>query len=359
MRNDPVLKLTAGRAPDGEALASQPTLSRFENRVSAREVARLNRLLVQHYIRLHRKHPPAEIILDIDPTDDPCHGAQQMALFNGFYGQHMYLPLLVYERASGLLLGVRLRAGNAHAAHRVLQVLRPIVRALQDAFPRTRIIVRADAGLAVPRLYDYCEEQGLSYLIGIGANKVFRRHTDIDLEILSERFRASGRPRKRFSSLWHKAGSWPAKRRVIYKLEAGAQGTNRRFVVTNMKGFALHLYRRYADRGTAETFIDELKNEIRADRLSCHAFVANAFRLIQFALAYNLLRVFGGALRGTALEGASAETIRSRVLKIGARVRQTVRRVWVHMAGGFPFGEALRVALQRIQAMPHAPPVAA
>jgi len=352
MRSDPMLKLTCGRGPEDDPLASQPTLSRFENWPAARQVARMNRLLVQHYISLHRENMPAEIILDVDPTDDPCHGAQQLALFNGFYDQYMYLPLLVFERTSGMLLGVRLRAGNAHAAHRVLQLIGPIVNSLRKAFPRTRIIIRADAAFAVPRLYEFCERWGLMYLIAMASNERFKARTNWELQKLSERFERTGRPCRYVAGFWHRAGTWSRKQRIIYKVELNSEGTNRRFLVTNMKGLPVHLWRLYCDRGTAETFIDQLKNALKADRLSCHRFVANAFRLIQFAFAYNLMRVFGSKLCGTILEGATIETIRTRLLKVGARVRQTVRRVWVHIASGFPLREVLAVVLEHIALMP-------
>ena len=255
--------------------------------------------------------------------------------------------------------GVRLRGGNTHAAERVLQLLGPIVRSLKSAFPRTRIILRADAGFAVPRFYRFCKTEGLGYLIGIATNAVFKRHTAVDMGRLLERFEATGKPRRHFSSRWHRGGSWGRKRRAIYKLEVGAEGTNSRFVVSNMKGLPLHLWRLYCDRGTAETFIDQLKNGLKGDRLSCHRFVANAFRLVQYALAYNLMRVFGSKLVGTVLEGASIETIRTRLLKVGARVRQTARRIWVHIAGGFPYRQVLALVPERIACMPNAPPLLA
>ena len=352
MRSDPVLKLTCDRGPEDDPLASQPTVSRFENWPSAREVALMNRLLVEHYIRLHERKRPWEIILDVDPTDDPCHGAQQLALFNGFYDQYMYLPLLVFDRESGMLVGVRLRAGNVHAAHGIVGTLKPIVAALRKAFPRTRIIVRADAGFAVPALYEFCERHGLHYLIGIASNEPFKAHAQWDMERLSGRFERTGKPCRYVAGFWHRAGTWGCKRRVIYKVEVSAEGTNRRFLVTNMKGLPVHLWRLYCDRGTAEGFIEQFKNALKADRLSCHRFVANAFRLIQFALAYNLLRVFGSKLCGTILEGASIQTIRTRLLKIGARIEQSVRRVWVHIASGFPLREVLALVLERIGRMP-------
>lgn len=356
MRTDPVLKLTCERGLQDDPLASQPTLSRFENWPSAREVTRINRLLVGHYIALRREDPPTEIILDVDPTDDRCHGTQQLALFNGFYDQYMYLPLLVFDRASGMLLGVRLRAGNAHAARGVVPLLKPIVAALRKALPRTRIIVRADAGFAVPRLYRFCERERLGYLVGIASNAAFKARTAWDLDRLLERRGRTGQPCRYVAGFWHRAGSWERKRRIIYKVEANAEGTNRRLLVTNLKGLPVHLWRLYCDRGTAETFIDQLKNALKADRLSCHRFVANAFRLVQFALAYNLLRVFGSKLCGTILEGATIETIRTRLLKVGARIEQSVRRVWVHIAGGFPLREVLALVLERIAGMPNAPP---
>jgi len=352
MRSDPALKLTCDRGPEDDPLASQPTLSRFENWVSAREVARINRLLVEHYIALYRDQRPSEIILDVDPTDDPCHGAQQLALFNGFYDQYMYLPLLVFDRASGMLLGVRLRAGNVHPAHGVVNTLRPIVTALKEAFPQTRVIVRADAGFAVPLLYGFCEAQGLDYIVGIASNGPFKVRTEWDLEEISERFQRTGEPCRYIAGFWHRAASWDRKRRIIYKVEVNGEGTNRRFLVTNLKGLPVRLWRVYCDRGTAEGFIDQLKNALKADRLSCHRFVANAFRLAQFALAYNLVRVYGSKLAGTVLEGASIETIRTRLLKVGARIEQSVRRVWVHIASGFPLREVLALLMERIARMP-------
>ena len=358
LRDDPVLKLVCNRSPQKkeDALASQPTLSRMENWVSAREVARMSRLLVRQYIQVHKKRPPREIILDVDPTDDPCHGHQQLALFNGFYDQYMYLPLLVFERASGMLLGVRLRAVNASGARRAVQVLRPIVRELRGAFPRAQIIIRADAGLAVPRLYEFCEARGLGYILGIAANSVFKERTDWALAWLSERFERDGEPCRHIGGFKHQAQGWTRARRILYKVEVSAEGTNRRFVVTNLPGLPAHLYPVYCDRGTAETFINPYKNGLNADRLSCRRFVANAFRLALSALAYNVLRVFAGKLEGTQMEGACVERVRTRLLKVGARIEETVRRVWVHMASGFPLREVLQVVLERIHAMPRAGP---
>jgi len=149
LRDDPILKTVTDRTLD-DNLASQPTLSRFENWVTAREVVQMSRLLVEHFIQQHRTRRLKRIILDIDPTDDPCHGQQQLALFNDFYHQHMYFPLLVFERESGMLLGVRLRAGTVHGSHRVLQLIRPIIRRLREAFPHAEIILLRGGGARLP-----------------------------------------------------------------------------------------------------------------------------------------------------------------------------------------------------------------
>jgi hypothetical protein len=268
----------------------------------------------------------------------------------------MYFPLLVFERGSGMLLGVRLRAGTVHASHRVLQLIRPIIRRLRQAFPRAEIILRGDAGLAVPRLYEYCEAQRLGYLFGIATNKVFKERTEWALSWLSERFERDEKRHRWLGGFRHQARTWHRPRRILYKAEVNAEGTNRRFVVTNLKGIPYHLWPLYEDRGTAETFIDELKNGLKADRLSCSDFMANAFRLVLFACAYNLLRAFRGTLAGTALADASVETIRTRLIKVGARVRQTARRIWVHLSSAFPLREVLIHALAAIQAMPRASP---
>jgi len=354
LRHDPIFQTIADR--DGATLASQPTLSRFENAVTARQVARINRLLVRQFLQRTHRQRPERLILDVDPTDDPCHGHQQLALFNGFYGQYMYLPNLVFERTTGMLLGIRLRRGNVDAAHGFVQLLKPIVAALRKAWPDVEILIRADAAFATPRVYRFCERDGLEYLIGFKASEPLKQRTKWALDWLIERFERDGEPCKWRGGFKHQAGSWDHPRRILHKVEVNERGTNRRFVVTNCKGTPRELWPVYDDRGTAETFIDEFKNGLSMDRLSCRRFTANAFRLLLTAVAYNLMRAYRDMLAGTELETASIETIRSRLIKIGARVRRTVRRVWVHLAGGFPLRDVLARAHRAIQCL-HPPPL--
>jgi len=354
MRHDPVLQTVA--AEKAKALASQPTLSRFENAATARQVAELNRLLAKMFLQRMDGQTPRRLVLDIDPTDDPCHGRQQLALFNGFYGQYMYLPNLVFERTTGLLLGLRLRGGNVSAHHRVVQLLKPIIQALRKQWPDVEIVIRADAGFATPVLYGFCEANGLGYLIGFKASEPLKQRTNWALDWLGERFEREGRPVAWRGGFTYQAKSWKHPRRILYKVEVNEQGTNRRFVVTNCKGTPRELWPIYNDRGTAETFIDEFKNGLFLDRLSCRRFVANALRLLLSAVTYNLMRTYRDLLAGTDLANASAETIRSRLIKIGARVRRTVRRVWVHLAEAFPLRETLARAHRAILRL-HPPPL--
>ena len=351
LRDDQLLQTICDR-PAGDALASQPTLSRFENAVTVRQVAQLNRLLMEQFLQVHRKRRPKQLILDIDPTDDPCHGHQQLALFNGFYDQYMYLPVLVFERTSGMLLAVRLQAGNCAGSMRAVGILKPLIRRLRAKWPKVKILIRADAGLSTPRLYRFCEQNRLDYLIGFIASKPLQERTRWAIDWLKERFARTGQDCRWMASLEHQAGSWDRPRRILYKAEVNAEGSNLRLVVTHCKGLPGHLWAEYNDRGTAETFIDDLKNGLAMDRLSCTRFVANAFRLLLAALAYNLLRTLRTTLAETELAAASIQTIRARLIKIGARVVASVRRVWVHISSAFPLRELLNQSLSIIQAMP-------
>jgi len=206
LRGDPILKVAAGK-PLRKPLASQPTLGRLENAVTAREVAQLNRLLAEQFIQVHGGRTINRLVLDIDPTDDPCHGHQQLALFNGFYGQYMYLPLLVYERESGMLLGVRLQSGNAFPAARAAQLLGPIVRRLRKQWPQARIIVRGDASFGCPQMYRFCEAGGLGYIFGLKATNPLKTRTDGALARVKARLDRTGEPPRHLGAPRHRAGA--------------------------------------------------------------------------------------------------------------------------------------------------------
>jgi Transposase DDE domain group 1 len=293
LRHDPLLQIIDDQKL-GEPVASQPTLSGWENAPAARNLVRLNDALLEIFIRLcgQQVRQRGEILIDIDSTDDPTHGQQQLSFFNGAYGQHMYHPMLVFERHTGCLLAARLRPGNASSHARIVPMLLRLVPRLQAAFPEAKIKLRGDAGFALPLLYEFCDFFGIQYALGIPANQVFQRRAEPLQKHLKRRYRRTQLPQRSFSSFRHRARSWSHQRRICYKAEHTAAGTNLRFVITNCSGRASQVFAFYNDRGECENRIEEFKNGFRADRLSCHRFLANAFRLLLHGFAYNLVNLF-------------------------------------------------------------------
>jgi len=338
LRHDPMLQIVADQKL-GEALGSQPTLSRWENAPSARSLVRLNDALLAQFVRLcgERVRQRGEILLDIDSTDDPTHGQQQLGFFNAAYGQHMYHPMLIFERHTGCLLSLRLRPGNASSHARIVAMLVRLVPRLQAAFPGVKIKLRGDAGFALPLLYEFCEFFRIQYVLGIPANAVFQRWAVPLQKRLARRYRRTQASQRCFSSFRHRAGSWSHQRRICYKAEHTAVGTNLRFLVTNCSGRSAEVFAFYNDRGECENRIEEFKNGFRADRLSCHRFLANAFRLLLHGFAYNLVNLFRLLQLPPSWRSAQIDTLRARLFKVGARVRQTARCIRVHLASGWPW----------------------
>jgi hypothetical protein len=349
LRNDPIFKAINNRATSDDPLSSQPTISRFENMRSPQEIYRLTKYLFDFYLST-KGSTPSHIILDIDSTEDPTHGNQQLSFFHGYYDKHIYHPLLIFDGDSGELITAVLRPGNVHASRKVVSILRRIITRLRDVLGETRMIIRADAGFAIPALYRFCESEKLSYIIGLITN---HRLTALGSELFQkaeEVYKQTGLKQRLFSDVYYQATSWGRYRRVIIKAEHNHLGSNRRFVVTNMKGNPRELYDFYALRGECENRIKELKNDLKADRLSCHRFRANQFRLLLHAAAYVLMHAFQGYLKGTELENAQMGTICNKLIKIGARVKQSCRRLWINLASGFPFQRIFMLLYQRLTA---------
>ncbi len=353
LRSDPAVKITAEKLPlSDQELASQPTLSRFENAASRKQLRRLSEKLLDLYIKTHPRKRPV-IVLDIDSTDDPTHGAQQLSMFHGFYGQHMYHPLLVFDALTGFPLAAVLRPGNAHAAHRAPSVLKRLVKRLKKAYPGTPIVLRADAGFGVPALYRFCEQQGVYYTIGLITNKRLKARSAALLATAKQSFEQTGQKQRLFTSFAYRAGSWNRHRRAVAKVECMPQGGNQRFVVTNMPTDAQALYDQiYVHRAETENRIKELKLYLKADRLSCHNFMANQFRLLLHTFAYCLLWALRQHLQDTELASASMDSLRLKLLKIGARVKQSCRKVWLHFASGYPYQDLYATVLYRIRPAP-------
>jgi hypothetical protein len=349
LRTDPLLKLVCGRLPEtGPDLASQPTFSRLENAVRAATCVRLAWALGEVYLtereRLARMpgawyEPggvPRHILLDLDGTDDPTHGDQEGTAYHGYYGQHRYFPLLVFDGDTNQLLTAVLRPGNAHGSHGVVAILKRVVRALRARWPGVQIELRADSGFAVPALYDYCEAAGIAYTIGLIPNPRLEALAAPLLEAAQRQQAMTGEKVRLASEASYQAGSWARARRVIYKAEALAAGPNTRFVVTTRKAPPLAVYDWYVDRGAPELWIKDFKRACKGDRLSDHRFIANQFRLFLHAAAYWLLDTLRRWLTAAGVERLQLDTLRLRLLKIGGRVRELLTRVRLHLASSHP-----------------------
>lgn len=338
LRHDPVLKQVCGRLPiSGAPLASQPTLSRLENAVDARACYRLAVALVELYLReRERAGVPTRILLDLDGTDDPVHGEQEGSAYHGYFGQHMYHPLLIFDGDTNQLILAVLRPGNSHASRGVVSLLTRLVRAIRQRWPGVRIELRADSGFAVPALYDYCEAEDITYTIGLVPNSRLDVLAAPVLETALAEAEGCGEKVRLIGETSYQAGSWDSERRVVYKAEALAKGPNTRFVVTNRTAPAQTVYDEYVDRGEPENWIKDLKNHCFADRLSCHAFLANQFRLFLHAAVYWLLDTLRRWLLAAGMERIQLDTLRIRLLKIGGRVRELTTVVRVHLSRSHP-----------------------
>ena len=261
LRSDPIFKLIADRLPGDADLSSQPTLSRFENAVSIPDLYRLRDVLVEQFIQSFDR-PPRHLTLDIDPFDDPAHGAQQLIMFHGYYEQYQYLPILITCAENAMVLLVGLRHGTCEASLGVDNDLRYLVARRRAVWPDGHIHVRGDSGLGVPRMYIVCRELGLSYTFGIGMNSRLRDLSECLLKGTSKEYERTRQPQRRFLATRYRARSWAAAQTIVIKVEVHAQGTNRRAVVTNRPGwYALPsaVYDEYAERGESENRNKELK----------------------------------------------------------------------------------------------------
>jgi len=353
LSSDPIFKACVDRAPETDRdLASQPTLSRFENAVSRTDLLRASEVPVELFITQHET-APTQIILDVDATDDPTHGRQQLSFFHGYYDTYCYLPLMVFASADDgphHLLAAVLRPGNSHAGANTVTILKRLVAKLREAWPETQIILRGDSGLALPEIYDWCEANGIDHLIGLARNSRLQEMVEPFFVDARLQHLLTGAKVRRLHEIEYAADSWPHERRVIAKAEVTARGDNPRFVVTSLQDDAPDdLYDLYAKRGDCENRIKELKGDLAADRTSCHRFVANQFRLLLCATAYLLICLLRAHLAGTELANAQVGTLRVKLFKVGVRVRQTTRKVWLHFTSAYPLQQLWEILLHRLR----------
>ena len=342
LRHDPLLKLVCGRLPDtGAPLASQPTLSRLDNAMDRRACYRLAVALVALYLReRERDGRPTRIRLDLDGTDDPTYGAQEGTAYQAYYGQHMYHPLLIFDGDTNQLITAVLRPGNVHASRGVVAILKRLLPVLQQRWPGVQIVVRADSGFAVPALDDLCEQLHVQYLIGLVPNARLKRLAEPVLAEAQQQGAETEEKVRHFGETQYQADGWKQARRVVIKAELLEKGPNVRFVVTNRTAEPERLYDGYVERGEAEGYIKDLKNACRADRLSCHDFWANQFRLLLHGAAYWLLDTLRRWLVQLGRPSMQLDTVRVTLLKIGGRVMELCGHVRLRLASSHP-GQSL------------------
>jgi len=353
---DPVHKMLLGRDPvEGQDLASQPTLCRFENAPDRKQLYRIGEALADRVIARHRRrlHGRAKLLtIDLDATDDPTHGAQQLTFFNRHYDTWCYLPLLGFlsfnDEKEQYLCAAVLRPGNAPARRGAIGILWRILQRVWAAFPKARVRVRLDGGFADPFLLNFLDAMGVEYVVAMASNAVLNRLAELQMEQARQLSEASRKTEHVYGEACYRAGSWSAERRVIFKAEVVWQENkpskdNPRFVITNLKQSPQGIYERvYCERGEIENRIKELHYGLEIDRTSCTSFLANQFRVMMTAAAYVLLQEIRLRAARTACARAQVWTLRERLLKLGASVVVSVRRVMIHLPVSFPFLSSFR-----------------
>ena len=354
---DPMQKVLLGRDPHGgEDLASQPTLSRFENRVRRTDLYRMGveimELVIERQLKRLGKRKVKLITIDMDPTEDRTHGSQQLSLFNGHYDSWCYLPQLAFltfnNEAEQYLFSAVLRPGLAPASQGAIGILRRVLPRLREKFPRARLRVRLDGGFAKPGLLTFLEDEGVEYVVGIAKNSVLNRQIE---PLMKEVRRASNKSKEtetEFGETQYAASTWKNKeRRVIMKaevtqLEGRDPRDNPRFLVTNLRHRPENVYKIYRERGDSENRIEELKNDLEMDRTSCTSFWANQLRVLLTAAAYVLFQELRWRTERRTGVRSSVGTLRLQLLKIGARIESSVRRIVVHLADSHPWAKQWR-----------------
>jgi hypothetical protein len=351
LNTDPMHKLLLDRDPvQGDDLASQPTLSRFENQRRKVDLLRMGTALADTVIAAHRSRLRGRkcklITLDLDATDDPCHGSQQLSLFNGHYDRWCYLPLLAFvsfdDEKDQHLLAAMLRPGTAHCKVGAVPLLKRLIPAVKKAFPTATIRVRLDGGFCCPEILDYLDAAEVQYLVGMAKNRVLQARAKKDIALARECFSIAEKTYAVYGQQMYAAGSWKTERRVIHKAETvtlpGREPLdNLRFVVTNIHLSPKEIYDIYRQRGDSENRIKELKDELDLGRLSCHGFWANQLRLLLSAAAFVIMQMLRTHLTRLGMATCQTGTLRLRLLKIGGRITRSVRRYVVHLAVAHPW----------------------
>lgn len=350
LSSDPVMKLIAGRDPSGEDLASQPTISRFENAPRQADLFRMGTAIMETVVERQRRRlggRAEKITIDLDQTVDTVHGEQQLSLFNGHYGSYCFIPLLgamtFDDEAEQIPVAAILRPGNAPDKRGAIGVLRRLVPLLRKSFPKAKVFVRLDAGFCAPEIFDYLDSESLFYAVGYGQNPVLNRVSAPLMGKVRRESKKSQKTERRFTSTSYRARTWSKTRTVVIKAEVTrivnrGPRDNPRYVVTNIPQDPQTLYEVfYCQRGEFENRIKELKHGLKIDRTSCSKFLANQFRVLLTLAAYLLLQEIRFKARFTQFARATASSLQLQLIKVAARVTSSVRRIFIELPAAYPF----------------------
>jgi len=355
LAKDPIHKLLLDRDPmDGQDLGSQPTLSRFENSVTSKDLFAMAESLADIVVEHHAcrlKNRARRITIDLDPTDDPTHGAQQLSFFNAHYHCFCYLPMIGTMQFNSenekYLFAAVLRPGNAHSSRGAIGILSRIIPRVRAAFPKARIRVRLDGGFGSPDILDYLDDEGVEYIVGYASNSVLVSKAKKVMGMMRALSLISNKTETIFSEFQYRARTWRKPRRVVVKAEVVRfpgrdPRDNARYVVTNIPFNPERVYGIYRGRGDMENKIKELHHGLEIDRTSCTSFKANQFRLLLTSAAYLLMQEIRRLAAGTELQNAQVCTLRNRLLKLGALVKRSFRRLVIHLPLSCPWVSAWR-----------------
>src|SRR4051794_21497412 len=351
LRHDPVFKSALDQLPDGAALCSQPTISRLENLPGPRALLRMARAMVALYCASFRQ-VPRRIVLDVDDTFDAAHGEQQLRLFNAHYDEYGFQPIVVFD-GEGRPVAAMLRPAKRPSGREAAAFLRRLVREIRGHWPRVEILIRADSHYCAPEVLDFCRAEGLDFLLGVASTTTLRGHVEALEQSTATRQAATPGTDKlrRYKEFYDGAGSWSRVERIIARIEASSQGTDTRFIVTNLPGgSARALYERgYCQRGQAENHLKAWKRHLAADRTSCCRASANQFRLMLHTGAYWLLWSLRSLMpKRSSWRTAQFDTLRLRLVKLAARVVALKTRIMLHLPSTCPDQAIMRLALERL-----------
>ncbi|MFC4595888.1 IS1380 family transposase [Sphingobium tyrosinilyticum] len=358
LRDDPGFRLALGKLPDsGAGLASQPTMSRWENAPTTRQLARMMVAMVRIYCASYPE-PPKVVTLDIDDTCDVVHGYQQLSFWNGHHGERCFLPIQVYDTATGRPVAMLLRTGKTPSGAEAAEHIRRLIRHIRRHWPQTHITIRGDGHYGRPEVMAFCEAHGIDYVFGLPTNAALRANPEIVAAADACAVKRAEKQRvvlRSYAEIRYGAKSWKCERRVVARIEASTLGMDIRYFVTSLaEGSAEHIYDSlYCARGQAENLIKRHKSQLSSDRTSCRSANANQMRLILHTAAYWLMwRIQQAVPKAAAIANAEFATLRLRLLKVAARVIETATRIRVAFASACPDANTFRTVAAALRTAP-------